>query len=211
MTEIIQRLRPQKPLSELEMRAFTYFNAGFGLACTAPFDGEADHRSAEEFLRGKVLATDFVIVAGHSYGAHRALLFAEQFRRNFGRSVNALVLADAIDWTVCSVRSILSGGRLSDCRQNDLTVELSPVVLGHSFIWNYRQERGVRIFFFTLPLVMGYNVAVNGLAANTYVLNTTHTDVDNNAGLQSLIERLALTGSSSVSNAAEAVGETISQ
>lgn len=210
MLEILKKLRGKLPESQLEMRAFTYFNAGQGLACTAPFDGEADHKAAEEFLRGKVAPGDFVIVAGHSYGGHRAALFAEQFQRKFGRPVSALVLADAIDWTACSIRGVLSGGTLSDCRQNGMTLDLAAAVATPSSAWNYRQQRGLRVWLFTLPVLFGYNLSAGGQPVQTFVLNTTHTEVDDSTAVQSLLEGLALKGSITVSNEASEA-EAISQ
>jgi pimeloyl-ACP methyl ester carboxylesterase len=204
MLEIIQRLRPLAPVSELEMRAFTFFNTGAGLACTAPFDGEADHRAAEAFLTGRVTPSDRVIVAGHSYGAHRALLFADQFQRKFGRSVTALLLADAIDWTECSIRGVLSGTG-GTCRQQGLTLDLSPTIVGARTVWNYRQERGLRVLFFTLPILTGYQVTVGGAPVRAFVLNTTHTDVDDSVAVQSTLSALVLGGSISMENSADAL------
>lgn len=203
MVEIVRKLRTRKPPAELETKAFTFFNVGYGLACTAPFDGEADHEAAEQFLKGRVASGDFVIVAGHSYGGHRAALFAEQFQRKFGRPVNALVLADPIDWTACSIRGVLSGGSVSDCRQHDMTLDMPTSILNPLWTWNYRQVRGVRILWFTLPILAGYNVTAGGLPVRTTVVNTTHTDIDDITALQSLLERLALTNSISVEKSAE--------
>lgn len=203
MLEILQKLKDRKPVSELEMKAFTFFNTGFGLACTAPFDGEADHAAAEEFLRGRVTPEDFVIVAGHSYGGHRALLFAEQFQRKFQRGVNAVVLADPIDWTACSIRGILSGGNLSNCRQQGMTLDLPTNILNPSWTWNFRQTRGLRVLFFTVPVLSGYQVTAGSLPVRSSVVSVTHTEVDDLAAVQSLLERLALTNSNSTVNSAE--------
>jgi hypothetical protein len=113
------------------------------------------------------------------------------------------VLADAIDWTACSIRGVLSGGSVADCRQDDMTIGLPASVLNPAAGYNYRQTRGVRILWFTLPILSGYNVTAASLPLRTTVVNVTHTDVDDFPALQSLLERLALTNTISAENSAD--------
>lgn len=211
MTEITATLENSVPAGELVARTFTYFNEGMGLACSTPLDGEADHTAAAAFVERHLQAGDRVILAGHSYGGHRALLFAAQFQRSYGRPADAVVLADPIDWTRCSIREILGGGRISDCRQNTLTVFAPPEALRPESVWVFRQERGYRLRWIVWPILLGYNVQAGDAPAQTTVLRALHSDVDNTPEVLSLLEELVRypSGRHSVTNSASS--PTVSQ
>jgi hypothetical protein len=119
-------------------RAFTYYsrsNYDSVPPLTPPrrlHDLDLTHLEAEQWLSAqspRLNTQDKLIIVGHSYGGHRAKLFADQVLTAFpGVVPDTLVLADAINWRLC--------GHYFDCRQAN-NPQVPPTAVSNVLV--YRQ------------------------------------------------------------------------
>jgi hypothetical protein len=81
--------------------AFAFYSGANGNPLLAPSD-ESPHVEALNWLNSFGFNfQDRIVIAGHSYGGNRARLFARQVHDAYGNVIDALVLADPIDWLSC--------------------------------------------------------------------------------------------------------------
>jgi hypothetical protein len=88
-------------------QAFTFYTAEYGgarQAVLAPDDTSSAHAEALNWLlneMGFVRDHDRLVLAGHSYGGHRARLFAEYLYDNLEIRPTKLILVDPVNWDHC--------------------------------------------------------------------------------------------------------------
>ena len=173
---------------EVHGKAFTFFTHGengdgdLGNSCNEP-QQYRDHVEAENWLLsfGPIVQNDRIIVVGHSYGGNRARLFAHQIRTHLGRPIDALVLVDAIDWTLCKGLLVFVPGH--ECLQ----AYLPPYDISNEDV----AGNNVLVFRQTIDShLRGYRATVNHQPANSTVIGMVHGDIDDSEPVQRTILNL---------------------
>jgi len=163
-------------------QAFTFYTAGDGDQFHAPLDASLEHPEAYTWLtktEGFVPGVDQIVIAGHSYGGHRARLFADEVYSRLGVSPDQLILVDPIDWTKCRLSQVamgrnafrwLPGGGPPACDLSRVEETVSaPIPVGSAI--TYRQ--------------VGWFLSGYALAGHPdVVLDSSHFDIDDDERVQ---------------------------
>jgi hypothetical protein len=167
-----------------------------GDACTPPIlpPDRSVHYEAEQWLKGQhPTVWDKVVIAGHSYGGNRARLFSEQIQKDLQLNTDLLITVDAVDWTKCSLASVLFtgdsfGDAARNCTQASFAAGAIPPTRALS-AYSFFQTAGIHVAGGDFPFPTGYIVPH---AQSQLVNNAFHDTIDDQPDVHGKIRDLML-------------------
>lgn len=167
-----------------------------GDACTPPIlpPDLSVHYEAEQWLKGQhPTVWDKVVIAGHSYGGNRARLFSEQIKKDLQLNTDLLITVDAVDWTKCSLASVLFtgdsfGDAARNCAQASFAAGAIPPTRALS-AYSFFQTAGIHVAGGDFPFPTGYIVPN---AQSQLVDNVFHDTIDDQPNVHGKIRDLML-------------------